>query len=66
MAPVPGSSENSNDCSAKVASTRAVVRIAAAVVAPSSDICSCPSSCSSNPASVRTVCRTVKPIFSPR
>ncbi len=64
--PVPGSREKSNDRSSNARSTRAVVRMMAGVVAPRSDICRRPSSCSSNPSSVAMVWPTVKPIFSPR
>ena len=66
IGPVPGSSENSNACSVKALSTCADVWSVAAVVAPSSDICSRPSSSSRNPSSFATVWLTVKPIFSPR
>jgi len=41
-------------------------RMAAALDAPSSSICSRPSSCSSKPSSVGTVWLTLNPIFSPR
>ncbi len=64
--PVPGSSEKSKERSVKAWSTLAVVLRMAGVVAPSSDICSRPSSCSSKPSSVGTTWPTVKPIFSPR
>ena len=61
-----GRARTSNDFSAKAWSTRAVVFSTAALVAPSSDICRRPSSCSSNPSSFGRICPTVNPIFSPR
>ena len=65
-APVPGSSEKSNERSANSRSTCADVWISAGVVSPSSDIWRRASSSSSKPSAAGLVWLTLKPIFSPR